>query len=121
MQHAPPQKVVNRAEPLVPQRAASAAGGPTARSPYTSRFVGDIVARQAQPAPSDSGKQMFRTSDGKLVELPPDVTVEEAAQLEAEAKAAEKHLGKGPPPRPVPDVKKIPGKEVKKEAPKLKK
>jgi len=90
------------------------------RSPYTSRFVGDIVARQAQPAPSADGKQMFRTSDGQLVELPPDITVEEAAKLEAEAKAAEKQLGKGPAPKPVPNVQKLAKKEVKKEAPKLK-
>jgi hypothetical protein len=117
--HAPPQKVINRAETLAPQRTVTAAGGLTLRSPYTSRFVGDIIARQPQPAPSD-GKQMFRTSEGKLVELPPDITVEEAAQLEAEAKAAEKRLGKGPAPKPVPDVQKLAKKEVKKEAPKPK-
>ena len=84
--------MATRAESFVPPRTSTAAGGVTLRSPYTSRFVGDIVARQTQPAPSDDGKQMFRTSEGKLVELPPDVTVEEATRLEAEAKAAEKQL-----------------------------
>ena len=61
---------------------------------------------------------MYRTSDGKLVELPPDMTVEEAARLEAEAKTAEKRLGKGPPPKPVPDVRELVRKEGKKEKPK---
>src|SRR4051812_38338612 len=116
--HAPPQKVVNRAETLAPQRP-SVAGGPTLRSPYTSRFVDTIVAREARVV-SVGGKALFRTSEGKLVELPPDVTAEEAIRTEAEAKAAEKRLGKGPPPKPVPDVKKLAGKEVKKEPPKLK-
>jgi hypothetical protein len=61
---------------------------------------------------------LYRTSDGRLVELPPDLTAEEAARLETEAKAAEKKLGKGPPPKPVPDVKKIAKKEDKREKPK---
>jgi hypothetical protein len=64
---------------------------------------------------TEGGKRMFRTSDGKMVELPPDMTAQEAATLEAEAKAAEKKLGKGPQPKPVPDVKKLAKKEDKKE------
>jgi hypothetical protein len=51
-----------------------------------------------------------------MVELPPDMTVEEAIGLEVEAKAAETKLGKGPQPKPVPDVKKLAKKEEKKEA-----
>ncbi len=73
---------------------------------------------QRQPGDAEKeGKRMFHTSDGKMVELPPDMTAEEAAKLEAEAKAAEKKLGKRPPPRPVPDVKKPVIKEEKKEKP----
>jgi hypothetical protein len=68
---------------------------------------------------SEGDKRMYRTSDGKLVELPPDITEAEAAKLETEAKAAEKKLGKGPPPKPVPDVKKLAKKEGKKERIKL--
>jgi hypothetical protein len=60
------------------------------------------------------GKTYFRTREGKLVELPPDISYEEAVSLEAEAKAAEVKIGKGPPPQPVPDVKRL----VKKEEPK---
>jgi DNA uptake protein ComE-like DNA-binding protein len=57
---------------------------------------------------------MFRTHDGKIIELPKDITAEEAAKLEAEALAAQKKIGKGPPPQPVPDVKKLDKKEDKK-------
>ena len=46
------------------------------------------------------------------------MTDEEVTKLEAEATAAEKKLGKGPPPKPVPDVKKLARKEEKKRAPK---
>ena len=60
------------------------------------------------------GKNYFRNRDGKLIELPNDMTASEAAQLEAEALATEKKLGKGPPPQPVPDVKKLDKKEDKK-------
>lgn len=45
-------------------------------------------------------------SDGRTIELPPDMTAEEAAKLEVEAKTAQQKLGKGPPPKPVPDVRK---------------
>ena len=58
---------------------------------------------------------MFRARDGRVIELPPDMTVAEATTLETEALAAEKKLGKGPLPKPVPDVKKLAAKEVKKE------
>jgi len=60
------------------------------------------------------GKGLFRTHDGKIIELPKDITPEEAAKLEAEALAAQKKIGKGPPPQPVPDVKKLDKKEDKK-------
>src|SRR6185503_9905316 len=56
---------------------------------------------------------MFLTGDDKLIELPPDLTLEEAVRLEFEGKAAEKKLGKGPAPKPVPDVKKLSKKEEK--------
>ncbi|HEV8430877.1 MAG TPA: hypothetical protein VGQ41_23445 [Pyrinomonadaceae bacterium] len=60
------------------------------------------------------GKDYFRNREGKLIELPSDMTASEVAQLEAEAIASEKKLGKGPPPQPVPDVKKLDKKEDKK-------
>ncbi|HSE15983.1 MAG TPA: hypothetical protein VLB46_02960 [Pyrinomonadaceae bacterium] len=85
-------------------------------------------ARQTTPTPSSTtratstappairmfGKDYFKTREGKLIELPSDITAAEAAQMEADAVAAEKQLGKGPPPRPVPDVKKLDKKEDKK-------
>lgn len=62
----------------------------------------------------EDGKTMFRTRTGKLVELPSDISVEEAVKLESEAMAAEQKLGKGPSPKPVPDVKKLAKPEAKK-------
>ena len=60
------------------------------------------------------GKDYFRNREGQLIELPSDMTAAEAAQLEADALASEKQLGKGPSPQPVPDVKKLDKKEDKK-------
>lgn len=113
--HAAPQKVVNRAPAPVIQHAsspaaASAGPGRGLHSPYTARFAGSIPQRES----AEGGKYMFRTSDGRMVELPPDVTIEQAAALEAEAKVAEKRLGKGPRPQPVPDVKKLARRDEKK-------
>ncbi len=55
---------------------------------------------------------------GGASRAPDDLTEEEAAKLEAEGKAAQKRLGKGPLPQPVPDVKKLARKEEKKGIPK---
>jgi hypothetical protein len=63
------------------------------------------------------GKTMYVTGEGNLVELPEGMTDAEATRLEAQAEAAVKKLGKGPPPKPVPDVKKLAKKEAKKEKP----
>jgi hypothetical protein len=52
-----------------------------------------------------TGKRMYRMSTGEMVELPADMSAEDAAQLEAEGNAAKKKLGKGPGPKPVPNVK----------------
>ena len=61
------------------------------------------------------GKEYYRTRrEGKLIELPSDMTASEVAQLEADAIASEQKLGKGPPPQAVPDVKKLDKKEDKK-------
>lgn len=58
----------------------------------------DIVAKI-------TGKRMYRMSTGEMVELPADMSAEQAAQLEAEGNAAKKKLGKGPGPKPIPNVK----------------
>ena len=52
--------------------------------------------------------------DGRIIELPDGMTAEEARRLETEALAAKKKLGQGPPPQPVPDVKKLDVKEDRK-------
>ncbi|HEX8107344.1 MAG TPA: hypothetical protein VF516_06415, partial [Kofleriaceae bacterium] len=106
-----------------PARTASVAGpaplAPRLESPYIARFAGSIRQMQGRGAPAaepGDGDRFFRTRDGQVVELPDGVTAADAAKLEAEARAAEKKLGQGPPPRPVPDVKKQLGKPARKEA-----
>lgn len=101
-------KTVNR--PAAVQPAAASRGARSAeREPGRRVFTYEI-----------GGKRMYLSRSGKMIELPSDMTGEEAARLEAEAEEAQKKLGQGPPPRPVPDVKKLAKKEAKKEKPKPK-
>jgi len=60
------------------------------------------------------GKKYYKTAEGNLIELPRDMTFEQVAKLEADARAALTKIGKGPGPQPVPDVKKLDKKEDKK-------
>lgn len=70
--------------------------------------------RDARVSSILSGKNMYRMSDGRIIELPDDMTPAEAARLETDAKAAQQKLGKGPAPKPVPQVKKAADKSEKK-------
>src|SRR5690349_17354959 len=91
------------------ERQASAAARMPARGPqFADASVSTVL----------SGKPLYRMSDGRLVELPEGMTAEEAAKLERDAKAAQQKLGKGPPPKPVPDVRKPPDKRDKTGKPK---
>lgn len=80
------------------------------------------AASKPAPAPGPvvgvAGMRMYLMRNGTWIRLPDDMTAEQAAQLEAEGAAAEKKLGKGPAPQPVPDVRKPPRKEAVKEPPK---
>ncbi len=111
---APAPRPVTTIPPIAP--AATKASSTPTRSALPAYIA---QAPSAVSLDGNSGKRLYRTSDGKMVELPPDMTMEEAARLEAEARAAEKKLGKGPPPKPVPDVKKLVKKETKKGKPEL--
>lgn len=98
-------------------RLGSSIGHESFTSPYIARFAASGVFTQ-QPTGRTLevvGKKMYVTGEGKFVELPEGMSETEATKLEAEAKAAEKKLGKGPAPKPVPDVKKLAKKETKKE------
>lgn len=53
---------------------------------------------------NSNGKRMYKMANGQSVELPADMSAEEAAKLEAEGNAAQKKL-KGAKPKPTPDVK----------------
>lgn len=107
-------KTVSR--PATTQPAASARSAPPKsadsslatrlESPYATRFM--VMG----------GLNLFRTREGRWVEMPDDFTVEEAIQLESEALRAQQKLGQGPPPEPVPNVKKLARKEGNKDKPK---
>ena len=43
--------------------------------------------------------------DGRVIELPPDLTAAQAARLEAEGAAAQQHLGRRPAPGAAPDLR----------------
>ena len=79
------------------------------------RLTPTTAPQPGAPTPNASART-FRTRDGKEVELPEGMTVQEAARLEADAIKAQSQLGKGPPPQPVPDVKQQARKETKKTA-----
>ena len=62
-------------------------------------------------------EHQYRMRDGRVIELPDDMTRAQAAQLEADAAQAQLRLGRRPPPQPVPEVHKpadkTPGKPAK--------
>ena len=96
-----------RAAPARPAAAAERSSSSASRGP---QFA------QASASSLLSGKPLYRMSDGRIVELPEGMTAAEAAKLEADAKVAQQKLGKGPPPKPVPDVKKPADKKDKTKA-----
>ena len=57
------------------------------------------------------GTRFFKDAEGRLVELPDEISDEEFYKTQAEVKAAEQQLGKGPAPKPVPPVDKQAGKK----------
>ena len=75
-----------------------------------------VVQQAAEPTPVVRGRDIvtwqlgdtryFRTRSGRTVELPEELTAEQAARLEDDALAAERTLAQLPPPRPVPQVRK---------------
>ena len=92
-----------------PAPAPSAAERSTARRTSTA----NPQFAQANVSSLMSGKPLYRMSNGMLVELPEGMTAAEAAKLEADAKVAQQKLGKGPPPKPVPEVRKPADKKAK--------
>ncbi|MCK9688554.1 hypothetical protein [Scleromatobacter humisilvae] len=74
-----------------------------------------LTSRNVASTPAGD-KRVFRSRDGKNIELPDDMSYEQAAQLERDALSAQAHLGKGPPPQPVPEVRKPADKKPKKNA-----
>ena len=65
----------------------------------------------------ERAERLYRMRDGRVIELPDDMTRAQAAQLETEAAQAQQKLGRRPPPQPVPAVHKpadkTPGKPAK--------
>lgn len=101
-----PQRTFSRPpEPVraaAPGAAHSPSGGRAQQSPYAARFEGSVVQRGTILETLIGDKRLFRTREGELVELPDDVTAEQAAKLEADAVVATQRLGKGPAPQAVP-------------------
>jgi Domain of unknown function (DUF4157) len=64
------------------------------------------IRREIQAASDSEDSRTYQMLDGRTIELPDDMTAEEAHQLEMEGLAAKRHLGQGPPPMAVPDVHK---------------
>lgn len=114
------QKTATRAETFQP---AAARTVPVQQRSAAGRTTQPIHSEQ-QEAPlrnrtlEIAGKHLYLARDGKLVELPPDLTAAEAARLEAEGSLAEKKLGQGPAPKPVPEPAKLSKKDQKKDKPK---
>ena len=90
------------------------------RSRDTARTPAPAAAPKPGPVVGIGGLRMYLMRNGTWIKLPDDMTAEQAAQLEAEGAAAEKRLGKGPAPEPVPEVKKPAKKEALKDLPKRK-
>ena len=69
-----------------------------------------LPAHAALPAVQRSvvelAEHLYRMRDGRIIELPGDMTHAQAAQLEADAAQAQQKLGRRPPPQPVPEVRK---------------
>ena len=96
-----------------PRKAAPTAPPPRLAPPPRREPPPSTTTGAKPAAPAVRFGNMYLTRDGKWIELPSDITFEEATRLEADAIAAEKKLGKGPPPQPVPDVRRLDKKEVK--------
>ena len=96
---------------------AAPASSTAAREPARTAAPAAQPAAAAGKIISVAGIRLYKMRTGQLIELPPDITSEQAAQMEAEGAAAEKRLGRRPVPGPVPQVRK-PAKEAKPEAPK---
>jgi hypothetical protein len=74
------------------------------------------IRREIQAASDSDDSRTYRMLDGRTIELPDDMTAEEAHRLEMEGLAAKRRLGHGPPPMPVPEVHKPADKSKTKKA-----
>lgn len=88
-----------RTATAVPNRPHSTARASAGGAPTSARFSTVLIR-------TPLGQRLFRDSDGRLLQLPDEVSDEEFYKTQAEVKAAEQQLGKGPPPKPVAPVDK---------------
>ena len=93
--------MAHEATHVVQNRRVGHRGQPAAVAPTEIRRD---VQRAADFDTDDS--RTYHTLDGRTIELPDDMTAAEAHKLEMDGVAAKRHLGQGPPPKPVPDVRK---------------
>ena len=93
--------MAHEATHVVQNRRVGHRGQPAAVAPTEIRR--DV--QRAADSDTDDGRT-YHTLDGRTIELPDDMTAAEAHKLEMDGVAAKRHLGQGPPPKPVPDVRK---------------
>jgi len=75
------------------------------RAPLDARVSALLHQHDAEQANGGDSRK-YRMSDGRLIDLPDDMTAEQAARLEVEARNAQNKLGKKPRPPAVPEVHK---------------
>lgn len=95
---------------------AALTGARRARRGGASEINGQVSTALPLRIPVLGGKRFVRTAEGKVVEVPDEVSDEELERMKTETEAAQAKLGKGPAPQPVPQVKepaKKEGKQVK--------
>jgi hypothetical protein len=109
-----PPKVAEKPKGVV-TRALDALTGKRRNRHTLDAVNGQVSSALPLRIPGLLGKRMVRSAEGKMIVVPPEVSDDELARMEAETAAAEAKLGKGPAPQPVPQVK-LPAKKEGKEA-----
>jgi hypothetical protein len=84
-----------------------------ARRGGASEVNGQVSTALPLRIPPIAGKRFVRTAEGRVVEVPEEVSDEELARMKAETEAAQAQLGRGPSPQPVPAPKEMPKPEPK--------
>ncbi|MFS8979364.1 hypothetical protein PO002_33605 [Cupriavidus necator] len=108
-----PAKTPEKPKASVGRVLAVLTGSRRTRRGSASEINGQVSTALPLRIPVLGGKRFVRTAEGKVVEVPDEVSDEELSRMKTETEAAQAKLGKGPAPQPVPQVKAPPMKEGK--------